>query len=713
MKNFILLVSFVFMLLSVNAQCNQYQIYESFGVSALPTQGGTWTQNSISYSGVTRTGSNSLRFNGANDWIRTPQIANPGVLTFWYRRSSNSTAWTLRIQTSPDGVTWTNRGSITSLTTTYQQYTLDIGALGLTNVFIRLLDDRGSGSHERYVDDLGITSTDVNENLLIPFLNNCSQTLTSSLTYTITEIGGPSDNYNNNLNQTVTLSPSDNTQKLQLSFTEFNLESNYDFLYVYDGSNTSSPLLATLTGTNIPNIITATNVSGQLTLRFTSDGSVNRPGFQATITSVTPCVIPTLGGTLSSNKDSTTTNDVITLTTSGNEGNITLLEYSFDNFSTITGSFTNPANPINITLSTQQPIIFFRTTSINGSCPIGLSNVVEVAISGSVIFTVGVTDGDYITNVTLNNINNESTNDGDAFQDFTHLVIELTRGEEYTLFVTATNTFQQGQGYAAWIDWNKDGIFQIEENILQKSPANTTSQTFAVPLDAVIGSVRLRVLSVWGTTPSLDAYTTTNYTWGEIEEYTVNISEPSTLPITLTSFTTDCNNGIPLLEWTTASEQNSDYFQIERSRDGFEWVIVSKIQAMGNSSSNKDYQFIDMTTGGYFEGYYRLKQVDFDGKFEYFVPKYILCTSNKTNYDIEIFPNPVKEELFTGIRNSMLCDGLVTIADFSGKVVKQEKINLLEGYNLINIDVKDLLSGIYLIKITSNDVQFVGRFIKN
>jgi hypothetical protein len=188
---------------------------------------------------------------------------------------------------------------------------------------------------------------------------------------------------------------------------------------------------------------------------------------------------------------------------------------------------------------------------------------------------------------------------------------------------------------------------------------------------------------------------------------------PNPLPVTLISFTTECENRIPLIKWATASEYNSDYFQIERSRDGINWTPISKIVALGNSGIGKNYQFYDMTAGGYFEGYYRLKQVDFDGNFEYFDPKYILCTSNKTNYDIEIFPNPVKEELFTGIRNSMLGDGLVTIADFSGKVVKQEKINLLEGYNLINIDVKDLLSGIYLIKITSNDVQFVGRFIKN
>lgn len=713
MKKFFLFLSFlVGFTLNVNSQCNQYQIYESFGSTSLPTQGGTWTHNSIITSTTSRTGSRSIGFNGSGDWIRTPQIANPGVLTFWYSRNQHNNAWELSIQTSPDGVTWTIRGTITSVTQTYQQYTLDIGTLGLTNVFIRLLDTRGGNdSRERYVDDLGITSTDASQNLLIPFLSNCSQTLTSTLTYTITDIGGPSDNYNNSLNQTVTLSPSDNTKKLELNFTEFNLENNYDYLYVYDGPNTSAPLLATLSGTNLPNSITATNNLGQLTLRFTSDGSVTRPGFQATITSITPCMIPTLGGTLSSNTYSTTTNDVVTLTTSGNEGTITLIEWSYDNFSTVAGSYTNPVNPFNINLSTQQPVIFFRTKSTNGSCPIGISDTVEIEISGSVIFTVGVTDGDYITNVTLNNINNTSTNDGDAFQDFTHLVIELTRGEEYTLFVTATNTFQQGQGYAAWIDWNKDGIFQIEENILQKPPANTVSQTFTVPETAEIGFVRLRVLSVWGTTPSVDAYTTTNYTWGEIEEYTVNISEPITLPITLTSFTSSCDNGTPVLSWTTASEQNSDYFQIERSRDGFDWTVVFQVQASGNSNTNKNYQFYDMTAGR-FEGYYRLKQVDFDGKFEYFNPIYTNCLESSFSLYSEIFPNPTTGEIFIGIRNNESETVEILISDNSGRLLNRENIDIINGYTMNTFDLSRYHTGIYQIYIYTKSGSYIHKVFK-
>jgi hypothetical protein len=286
---------FLFLLVSSIAytQCNQYQIYESF-TSTVTTQGGTWSANSmIAVTSPVRTGTHAIGFNGTGDWIRTPEIANPGVLSFWYRRSANTTAWTLNIQTSPNGTTWTTRGSVTTITGTYQQYTLNIGALGLTNVFIRLLDSRASGAHERYIDDFGLTSTSASSNTLIPILTACSQNLNSALTYRITDDGGPagpiSVGYSNSIDRTITLSPSDITQKLNLSFTQLDLETSYDYLYVYDGANTSAPLLATLNGTTLPGDIIATNSLGQLTLRWTTDISNvgTWGGFFANVTSVT------------------------------------------------------------------------------------------------------------------------------------------------------------------------------------------------------------------------------------------------------------------------------------------------------------------------------------------------------------------------------------------------------------------------------------------
>jgi hypothetical protein len=621
--------------LEVHSQCNQYFIYESFSTS-LPTQKGTWINTSVLYgttASTTRTGANYLTFNALNDAIRLPQVASPGTLSFYYRRSSTSTGTPkFSVETSPDGTTWTERLAVTTFSTTYTLASVNLGALGLTNVHIRIIDKRASGSAERYIDDLGLTSTVSSQNTLIPFLGNCSQTLTSTLTYTITDIGGPSDSYNNSMDQTVTLTPSDNTKKLQLNFTAFNLEASYDYLYVYDGPNTSSTLLATLNGTSLPTSITAENSSGQLTLRFTSDISGIRAGFSAEVTSVTVCTTPTNGGTLTSSKISTVVNDAVSLTTTGNSGSITKIEWSYNNFSSVAGSVSNPTNPYGIALNVQETNIYFRTTSKDGTCPSGNSNIVDIQLESAPPYSTGITDGDYISNVTLANINNTSTDDGDAYQDFTSQIIEMTIDETYTLSATASNTLNPGQGYSAWIDWNGDGIFQTTENVMQKAPANTVSQNVTVPSNSFVGDVKMRILSVWNATPSTDAYYSIGYGYGEIEEYTVRISNPIALPIELIQFESSVYPLWNVIKWSTATEYNSDYFSLESSLDGLVWREITKIPAAGNSTIEKRYSFIDYTQEEI--TYYRLIQFDFDGKNKTYGP--ISAMKLMTDSKIEI-----------------------------------------------------------------------------
>ena len=617
---FFLLICVIGMITTGYSQCSQYFIYESFSTT-LPTQKGTWINTSVLYgttASITRTGSNYLTFNALNDAIRLPQIANPGVLTFYYRRSSTTTGTPkFSVETSPDGTTWTERLAVTTFSTTYTLASVNLGALSLTNVHIRVIDKRASGTADRYIDDLGLTSTVSSTNTLIPFIGNCSQTLTSSLTYTITDAGGPSDKYNNNLDQTVTLTPSDNTKKLKLDFTEFNMEASYDYLYVYDGPNTSSTLLATLNGTSLPTSITAENASGQLTLRFTSDVIGLRVGFSATVTSITVCTTPTNGGTLSSDKSLTTVNDAASLTTTGNGGSITKLEWSFNNFTSVAGSVTTPTNPYTIIMNVQQPNIYFRTTSKDGTCPSSTSNIVNITLKSAPPYSSGIVDGDHITNVTFSDINNTTTNDGDAYSDYNSIIGNVTKGEPYNLSVTASNTLSPGQGYGAWIDWNGDGIFQTSENVLLKPTANSTSQSITIPLDAVTGDVLMRILSVWNSTPNVDAYYSTGYGYGEIEEYTIRISNPVALPIELLYFSGTAYPTFNLLRWTTTSEHISDYFDIQESLDGITWKSVGVKPGAGNSNMTIYYSY-SVSFDEYVIHYYRLKQVDYDGNFEIF-----------------------------------------------------------------------------------------------
>jgi hypothetical protein len=101
------------------------------------------------------------------------------------------------------------------------------------------------------------------------------------------------------------------------------------------------------------------------------------------------------------------------------------------------------------------------------------------------------------------------------------------------------------------------------------------------------------------------------------EQDTFNLCFGTVLPIELIEFDGYSDDRVNILYWTTASEINNDYFRLERSEDGIHWETLTEVKGVGNSSIKTNYKFIDedpyvMTT------YYRLSQVDFDGKDEMF-----------------------------------------------------------------------------------------------
>lgn len=89
-----------------------------------------------------------------------------------------------------------------------------------------------------------------------------------------------------------------------------------------------------------------------------------------------------------------------------------------------------------------------------------------------------------------------------------------------------------------------------------------------------------------------------------------------TLPIELLEFKGSENGDDNLLQWSTASERDNDYFILEKSFDGINWIEFSKINGAGNSTEQQNYQAIDYSVDK-IVNYYRLRQVDFNGVFNY------------------------------------------------------------------------------------------------
>lgn len=166
------------------------------------------------------------------------------------------------------------------------------------------------------------------------------------------------------------------------------------------------------------------------------------------------------------------------------------------------------------------------------------------------------------------------------------------------------------------------------------------------------------------------------------------------LPVELSSFSGKQEGSTNVLTWETSSELNNDYFSIERSVDGNTFYEIGRLKGAGNSTSLNGYVFYDEYPG---EGtnYYRLKQIDKDGSFEY---SNVIAIDGGNSIDpVSIYP--AGNNLFIlHFYNSF--DGEIMLSDIRGNVLFRMQVS---GRNEIPIDLGNLSSGIYLLDL--NDRQ--------
>jgi hypothetical protein len=116
-----------------------------------------------------------------------------------------------------------------------------------------------------------------------------------------------------------------------------------------------------------------------------------------------------------------------------------------------------------------------------------------------------------------------------------------------------------------------------------------------------------------------------------LDDVSIYESEPVNLPIELLYFKGSVYNSDNILHWSTASEDNNDYFTIEKTKDGIDWKIVKREPGAGNSSNQLYYSLVDENVESIIN-YYRLKQTDYDGKFKY---SDIISIDNRNNREIK------------------------------------------------------------------------------
>ncbi len=175
------------------------------------------------------------------------------------------------------------------------------------------------------------------------------------------------------------------------------------------------------------------------------------------------------------------------------------------------------------------------------------------------------------------------------------------------------------------------------------------------------------------------------------------------LPVTWLYFEGENAGTDHILRWATASEQDNDYFRLERSFDATHWITIAEVEGAGNSTTASTYSYID-TNVPFGIVYYRLRQVDFQGEFD-FAPHVISLKRDTSDDELDflIYPNPT----ITGtvqFRMSKAFDTRlkVSIFDMSGKLLKQEYVQV-DGQGTSAPIECDFDPGIYLFRVSTND----------
>lgn len=181
----------------------------------------------------------------------------------------------------------------------------------------------------------------------------------------------------------------------------------------------------------------------------------------------------------------------------------------------------------------------------------------------------------------------------------------------------------------------------------------------------------------------------------------------SVLPVELRYFRANESDAGIQLEWATASEENNDFFLLERSSDGEGFSDLTRVSGNGTSNEQNTYRYLDRNplVGA---NYYRLTQVDFDGKSETFE---VVLTFFESEYEVVVFPNPVNETITIqfGAQFSRTTTDLI-LSSLSGKIIWSQQVFLVGSRLEVYID--SLGPGTYFLELKNSKSTHRSKVIK-
>jgi hypothetical protein len=179
----------------------------------------------------------------------------------------------------------------------------------------------------------------------------------------------------------------------------------------------------------------------------------------------------------------------------------------------------------------------------------------------------------------------------------------------------------------------------------------------------------------------------------------------SPLPVKFIAFDVSKQNNYVLVEWITAEEVNSSYYQVERSLNGSDWTAIGTVNSSTNSNTTKSYSLIDKNISAKII-YYRIRQVDLDGKFVITPVRSIKMQNGNTEIKITAASNNSVYIHFSEEQKSCV---MITITSFSGQSISKQTINHPVGQ--VMVQTRTTSHGAYIVTVNDGNGLSVSKQI--
>jgi hypothetical protein len=178
------------------------------------------------------------------------------------------------------------------------------------------------------------------------------------------------------------------------------------------------------------------------------------------------------------------------------------------------------------------------------------------------------------------------------------------------------------------------------------------------------------------------------------------------VPVSWLAFNITAQAGANTLNWSTASELNNDFFTIERSSNGVDFDILDYVSGAGTTTDITKYSYVDASPlAG--NNYYRVKQTDYDGSFDYTETKHINLNANSDK--VVIYPNPAKNEVFVSLVPKAT-PTIITLKDITGVTLQRLEVS---NQSIVPIDLSAYRSGMYFIETSDHTSTITTKVLKN